>query len=184
MGDFDRPVLSTLDALRECAGVVDSAAATGLLPQSLLRRWETACEDQGLWQSDAMAIHGEMQLSRFLTEDHKVVAVDGWTRFSQGDPPQTWRGSPRQPIAPSPPQLLPPTTSNGPQPTDGLCTAPDFTLNWILRAGSYTGVGLGHDTIVRDASDMLATLNDRVAGDMDAALTARISHGKHPISGA
>jgi len=86
MGDFDRPVLSTLDALRECAGVVDSAAATGLLPQSLLRRWETACEDQGLWQSDAMAIHGEMQLSRFLTEDHKVVAVDGWTRFSQGDP--------------------------------------------------------------------------------------------------
>jgi macrolide phosphotransferase len=183
MADFDRPVFSTLDALRESAGVVDSAAATGLLPQSLLRRWETACEDQGLWQCDAMAIHGQVQLGRFLTADHKVVAVDGWTRFSQGDPAQdmAWLTTP----ANSAFATAVTTAYQQQRPTAD---------RWIMhRARFYAeldvarwllhGIGLGNETIVRDATDMLAALNDRVAGDMDSALTARISDSKHPITG-
>jgi len=184
MGDFDRPVLSTLDALRECAGVVDSAAATGLLPQSLLRRWETACEDQGLWQCDAMAIHGQIQLSRFLTEDHKVVAVDGWTRFSQGDPAadMAWLTTPTNSAFAT--AVITAYQQQRPSADRWIMHRARFYAELDIARWLLHGVGLGHDTIVRDATDMLATLNDRVAGDMDSALTAPISHGKHPITGA
>jgi macrolide phosphotransferase len=48
---------------------------------------------------------------------------------------------------------------------------------WLLH-----GIDSDQEKIVEDATEMLQTLNDRVSGDMDQALTMPISHNKHPLA--
>ena len=180
--DFDRPLHSALDSLRECAGVVDASAATGLIPQSLLRRWETACEDQGLWQFDATVIHGQVQLSRFLFEDHSVVAVDGWTEFRQGDPGKdlAWLTTPTNNAFAT--AVHTSYVSAHPSADKWVMQRARFYAELDIAKWLLHGVQMGHDTVTHDATEMLSDLSDRVSSDLDQALTAPISHAQHPLS--
>jgi len=179
--DFDRPAESALDSLRECAGIVDRVAATGLIPQALLRRWETACEDASLWQFEPTVIHGLMQLGRFLVENDNVVAIDQWRDFRIGDPARdlAW--------------LTTPASSAFHHATlTAYRSARGVADKWIFqRARFYAeldvakwllhGMDSKNDTITEDATAMLQALHDRVSGDMDQALTHPISQAKHPL---
>ena len=179
--DFDRPMDSALDSLRDCAGIVDRAAATGLIPQALLRRWETACEDASLWQFETTVIHGLMQLGHLLVENDTVVAIDQWRDFRVGDPARdlAW--------------LTTPASSGFHHPVvTSYRSARPAADKWIMqRARFYAeldvakwllhGIDTHNDTITEDATGMLSALHDRVAGDMDQALTQPISQAKHPL---
>jgi aminoglycoside phosphotransferase (APT) family kinase protein len=179
--DFDRPAESAIDSLRECAGIVDRAAATGLIPQALLRRWETACEDSSLWQFEPTVIHGLMQLGHLLVENENVVAVDQWRDFRVGDPARdlAWLTTP----AASEFHMAVVTSYRSAR------TSAD---RWVMqRARFYAeldvakwllhGMDSHNETITEDATAMLSALHDRVSGDMDQALTQPISRAKHPL---
>jgi aminoglycoside phosphotransferase (APT) family kinase protein len=179
--DFDRPAESAIDSLRECAGIVDRAAATGLIPQALLRRWETACEDSSLWQFEPTVIHGLMQLGHLLVENENVVAVDQWRDFRVGDPARdlAWLTTP----AASDFHMAVVTSYR---------SARASADRWVLqRARFYAeldvakwllhGMDSHNETITEDATAMLSALHDRVSGDMDQALTQPISQAKHPL---
>jgi aminoglycoside phosphotransferase (APT) family kinase protein len=179
--DFDRPAESAIDSLRECAGIVDRAAATGLIPQALLRRWETACEDSSLWQFEPTVIHGLMQLGHLLVENDNVVAVDQWRDFRVGDPARdlAWLTTP----AASEFHMAVVTSYRSAR------TSAD---RWVMqRARFYAeldvakwllhGMDSHNETIAEDATAMLSALHDRVSGDMDQALTQPISQAKHPL---
>lgn len=180
--DFDRPAESALDSLRECAGIVDRVAATGLIPQALLRRWETACEDKTLWQFDSTVIHGLMQLGRLLVDNDTVVAIDQWRDFRVGDPAKdlAWLTTPA-------------TSAFHTAVLTSYRSARSGADRWVLqRARFYAeldvakwllhGMDLGNDTITQDATDMLVALNDRVSGDLDQAITQTISLARHPLA--
>jgi len=180
--DHHRPASSALDSLRDAAGIVDQVAATGFLPQSLLRRWETACEDRGLWQFESTAMHGLLQLDRFLVENERVVAISGWRTFGIGDPAHdlAWLTTPNnQPFAAAV--------------FTAYRSARNSTDRWVMHRARFWaeldiarwlmhGITVDNETIVHDATAMLAALNDRVAGDMDQALTQPISQQKHPLA--
>jgi len=177
-----REARSSLDELRDAAGIVDKAAASAVLPQSLLRRWETACEDRGLWQFEPTVIHSRMQLGRFLFDGETVVGVTGWRMFHIGDPARdlAW--------------LTTPTSATFAQ---GVITAyrseRPSTDRWFLQRARFWaeldiarwlvhGLETSDDAVISDATDMLQALNDRVAGDLESVLTQPISQQKHPLA--
>jgi len=183
LADHGRVSQSALDTLRESSSVVDATASTGLLPQSLLRRWETACEDAGLWQFEATVIHGICQLPRFLMENQQVVAMDQWQEFRRGDPAKdlSWLTTPAN-------------NSFAQNVHTAYRSARGSSDRWIMqRARLYAeldiarwllhGVALGHDSIIRDATDMLSALNDRVSGDLESAITQPITQSKDRMGG-
>ncbi|MFC0581363.1 phosphotransferase [Micrococcoides hystricis] len=65
---------------------LDQAAATGKIPVSLLRRWEHAMEDTGMWSFEPVVVHGDLHEDHLLFERGKVSAVMGWTDLHVGDP--------------------------------------------------------------------------------------------------
>ncbi|TDW30923.1 phosphotransferase family enzyme [Cryobacterium psychrophilum] len=66
--------------------VIDQTADTGYLPAALLRRWETATDDDALWQFAPTVIHGSMSADSFLITDDSVSGVLGWSGLCVGDP--------------------------------------------------------------------------------------------------
>ena len=182
LSDHHRPVASALDSLREAAGIVDRTAATGLLPQSLLRRWETACEDRALWQGEVTVIHGRMGLGRFLAGNNRILGVTGWRNFRVGDPAldMAWLSTPS-------------SQSFSAAAITAYHSARNHADRWIMQRARFWaeldvakwllhGMDLGNDTITQDATDMLVALNDRVSGDLDQAITQTISLARHPLA--
>jgi aminoglycoside phosphotransferase (APT) family kinase protein len=140
-----------------------------------LRRWETACEDQGLWQFDTTVIHGHMHLSRILFDDHAVSAIDGWSDFHQGDPAAdlAWL-------------TLPANSSFAAAVHTSYVASRPGADKWIMQRARFSaeldiakwllhGLDTAQDAIVRDATEMLNTLSDRVSTNMEHALTAPVT---------
>ena len=180
--ESQRVVNTPLDALRSAAGVVDVTAATGLIPQSLLRRWEAALEDQALWHFEATVVHQRMNLKRVLVENDAVQAISGWREFQIGDP--AWDLA----------WLTTPASSGFAQAViNAYQQARPTTDRWFLQRARFHaeldiarwllhGRERNSDTIVADATEMLVALNDRVTNDIESALTQPISQQKHPLS--
>jgi aminoglycoside phosphotransferase (APT) family kinase protein len=179
--DRGRPTHSSLDELRDAAGIVDRGAATGLLPQSLLRRWETACEDRGLWQFEPTIIHGLMQLGRFLVESDTVVGITGWRSFRIADPARdfAWLTTPAS--AGFAPALTTAYRSARPGADRWFLQRARFWAELDIARWLLHGIDSANDTITRDATDMLQALNDRVSGDLETTITEPISQQKHPL---
>jgi aminoglycoside phosphotransferase (APT) family kinase protein len=180
--DNNRRVENSLDTLRSAAGVVDLTAATGLIPQSLLRRWEAALEDAALWHFEATVIHHRMALKRILIDQDACVAVLGWREFRLGDP--AWDLA----------WLTTPTSSGfAQQVINAYQQARPSTDRWFLQRARFHaeldiarwllhGREKNSDSIVSDATEMLVALNDRVSHDIETALTQPISQQQHPLS--
>ena len=65
---------------------LDQAATTGKIPATLLRRWEHALEDVGLWRFSPTVVHGDLHEDNLLISGSRVSAVNGWTDLRIGDP--------------------------------------------------------------------------------------------------
>lgn len=180
--DFDRPSQSALDSLREAAGIVDRAAATGLLPQSLLRRWETACEDAGLWQFETTVIHGLMQASRFLCDGEQVVAIEEWRELRIGDPARdlAWLTTPT--MSSFSPAVITSYRSARSSADRYVAQRARFWAELDIARWLLHGIENGIEKVIEDATDMVQALHDRVSGDLDQALTMPISTNKHPLA--
>lgn len=179
--DFDLPSVSALESARESTLIVDRAAATGMLPKIVLRRWETACEDDELWQFQPTIINGALDLSSFMIEKDKVTAVENWQEVHLGDPAAdlAWL-----------------TSSDTDRFAGAIYTAyrkarTEIDKWAIQRARLYAeldlakwllhGVEEQSQTILSDAVAMLSDLGDRVAEDPNRAITLSVSQAKHPL---
>lgn len=65
---------------------LDQAATTGKIPTILLRRWEHALEDIGLWRFNPCVVHGDLHEDNLLVDGERVTALTGWTDLRVGDP--------------------------------------------------------------------------------------------------
>jgi aminoglycoside phosphotransferase (APT) family kinase protein len=84
--DAGLPAHSSVDTLRSTIALMDRAAATGLIPAALLRRWEAASEESALWQFTPTVVNGSLGSDSFLGADDRVTGVLGWHALRVGDP--------------------------------------------------------------------------------------------------
>jgi aminoglycoside phosphotransferase (APT) family kinase protein len=84
--DAGLPAHSSVDTLRSTIALMDRAAATGLVPAALLRRWEAAAEESTLWQFSPMVVNGSLGSDSFLGNGDVVTGVLGWHALRVGDP--------------------------------------------------------------------------------------------------
>jgi aminoglycoside phosphotransferase (APT) family kinase protein len=84
--DAGLPAHSSVDTLRSTIALMDRAAATGLIPAALLRRWEAASEESALWQFTPTVVNGSLGSDSFLGANDRVTGVLGWHALRVGDP--------------------------------------------------------------------------------------------------
>jgi aminoglycoside phosphotransferase (APT) family kinase protein len=80
------PVLSAADCHASAVELIDSAAATGLLPAALRDRWREVTGDDRVWRFQPAVINGAMTADSLLIDNEAVVAVLGWSALRVGDP--------------------------------------------------------------------------------------------------
>ncbi|MEO8908527.1 MAG: phosphotransferase [Microbacteriaceae bacterium] len=86
VGEAGLPVLASADSHTATLAVIDSAAATGLLPAALRDRWREAAGDSSIWQFQPVVINGALSADSLLIAEEAVVGVLGWSALSVGDP--------------------------------------------------------------------------------------------------
>jgi len=86
VADAGLPILTPIDCLRSAVSVMDRAAATGLVPVSLLQRWTSATEDTTLWQFQPTVINNTLSADAFLASGNEITGLLGWHELRVGDP--------------------------------------------------------------------------------------------------
>ncbi|HWH25918.1 MAG TPA: phosphotransferase [Pseudolysinimonas sp.] len=84
--DAGLPSHTSVEALRATMELVDRAAATGLIPATLLSRWEKAGEESALWQFTPTVVNGGLSADSFLASESAVTGVLGWHGLRVSDP--------------------------------------------------------------------------------------------------
>jgi macrolide phosphotransferase len=180
--DQGRPVRSAIDSMRKATTIVDRAAQTTLLPKALLRRWEAAYEDQGLWQFEPTIIHGALHLGAFLVEGSQVVGVTGWRELSVGDPAKdlAWMTTPHMSarVEAGRTSYLDARSASDQRLFQRARLWAELDIaRWLLH-----GIDTRNEKIVDDATRLISELHDRITGDLDSTLTEPITHVPHPLS--
>ena len=85
IADAGLPQQSAIDARSTTIELIGRAADSGHLPAALLRRWEQATDDDGLWQFAPVVINGSLSAASLLVSDGAVSAVIGWSGLRVGD---------------------------------------------------------------------------------------------------
>ncbi len=80
------PVTTSLDSLRDAAGIFDRAHQTAKVPSPLLDRWDAAIEDAGLWQFTPTITHGHLDFDAILMDGQTVAGVINWAGARVADP--------------------------------------------------------------------------------------------------
>lgn len=86
VSDADLPVYTHHEVRQRRLNELDQAATTGMIPSSLLRRWEHAMEDVSLWHFNPSVIHGDLHEGHVLVDGERVTGVTDWTELGIGDP--------------------------------------------------------------------------------------------------
>ena len=166
VADVGLPQLRAIDVMREAVMTLDRAAATGLVPAALLRRWELAAEDSTLWQFTPTVINGSLSAASFLVVGESVTGLLGWARLQVGDPARDlfWMLGSSDPSVPE-------TGFDAYHQARGIhdrqvgrraVLAAELELaRWLLH-----GTERRSTEIVDDAVEMLHALLDRVSGDL------------------
>ena len=172
VADVGLPQQRAIDVMREAVATLDRAAATGLVPAALLRRWELAADDSTLWQFTPTVINGSLSASSFLVVGDSVTGVLGWARLQVGDPARDlfWMLGSGDPNVPE-------TAFDAYHQSRGIhdrqvgrraVFAAELELaRWLLH-----GTERRSTEIVDDAVGMLHALLDRVSGDLTNPLTS------------
>jgi macrolide phosphotransferase len=172
VADVGLPQLRAIDVMREAVTTLDRAAATGLVPAALLRRWEGAAEDSALWQFTPAVINGSLSASSFLVVGDSVTGLLGWARLQVGDPARDlfWMLGSSDPDVPE-------TAFDAYHQAHGIhdrqvgrraVFAAELELaRWLLH-----GTEKRSTEIVDDAVGMLHALLDRVSGDLTHPLSS------------
>ncbi|MFZ4078892.1 MAG: phosphotransferase, partial [Microbacteriaceae bacterium] len=171
ISDATRPTLSALDARIQVRDVVARARATNMLPAPLTTRWETAIDNDALWQFEPTVVHGSMTLDALLVRGEEVSSVIGWHALRVGDPARdlNWLVNAdereREAVLQSYAAARRARRDANLMHRANLYNEIDVA-RWLLH-----GIDRKNRAIVDDAVDMLEHLVRIVAGDSEDALT-------------
>jgi aminoglycoside phosphotransferase (APT) family kinase protein len=172
VADVGLPQRRPTDVVRDAVVTMDRAAATGLVPAALLRRWELAAEDATLWHFTPAVINGALGASSFLSVGETVTGVLGWSHLQVGDPARDlfWLlGSSDPAVAESAIDAYHQARGLHDRQVGrrAVFAAELEVARWLLH-----GTEQRSTEIVDDAVEMLSALLDRVQGDLTNPLTA------------
>ena len=155
---------------------LDQAATTGKIPATLLRRWEHALEDVGLWRFSPTVVHGDLHEDNLLISGGRISAVNGWTDLRIGDPADDFAW------------LI---AANNSEFTDTVHSAyvaarPDAVDPHLIRRAALSaefalaqwlvrGLAAENQTMVEEAEEMLATLEADILEQEAAAAAEPVS---------
>lgn len=84
--DADLPAYSADQCRIRMLNELDQAATTGMIPSSLLQRWESALEDRTLWRFSTHVVHGDLHEANLVVDGNRITAITGWSDVHVGDP--------------------------------------------------------------------------------------------------
>lgn len=148
---------------------VDEAARTGLVPPSLLRRWEGMLEDVAMWRFRPTVVHADLTSAHLLVAEGSVTAVLDWGDAMVADPADdlSWLlvAAPQDAVdAIMESYLLRRTELSDPHLADRALLAGELALaRWLLH-----GVRTQSPEVVDDAVAMLAELDEHVHAEAEA----------------
>jgi len=175
VADVGLPQRRPTDVVRDAVVTMDRAAATGLVPAALLKRWEAAAEDSTLWQFTPAVINGALGASSFLAVGESVTGVLGWSHLQVGDPARDlfWMlGASDPAVAESGIDAYHQARGLHDRQVGrrAVFAAELEVARWLLH-----GTEQRSTEIVDDAVEMLSALLDRVQGDVTNPLVAEPS---------
>jgi aminoglycoside phosphotransferase (APT) family kinase protein len=159
--DTGLPVYTADEYRRRRLAEVDEAAKTGLVPASLLRRWEHALEDVALWRFQPTVVHGDLSAEHVLCAGDAPTAILGWAEAKVADPADdlAWLlvAAPHESIdAILEAYNLRRTELRDPHLTERALLAGELALaRWLLH-----GTRLADQAIIDDAVGMLTELEE------------------------
>ncbi len=80
------PNRSAKDQRLAVTRIVDRAAATRNLPETVLHRWTEVLEASEVWDFAPSIVHGTLSGDTVLVEEENVVGILDWSGLSVGDP--------------------------------------------------------------------------------------------------
>ncbi|MFS0705959.1 phosphotransferase [Cellulomonas sp. 179-A 9B4 NHS] len=149
---------------------VDEAARTGLVPPTLLRRWEEMLEDVALWRFRPTVVHGDLTSAHVLVAEGAVAGVLDWGGAMVADPADdlSWLlvAAPQDAVESIlEAYLLRRTELTDPHLADRAMLAGELALaRWLLH-----GVRTGRRDVVDDAVEMLRDLDEHTRVEDEAA---------------
>jgi len=165
VADAGLPILGSGECLRSAVTVMDRSAATGLVPMSLLARWEKATEDSALWQFQPTVINNALGADSFLLSDGSISGLLGWQDLRVGDPARdlAWLlGARGDEVADSAFEAYLAVRPGDRQVTQRALLYAELEIaKWLLH-----GTEVRSTAIVDDAVEMLAGLVDSVENDV------------------
>ncbi|MFD1714243.1 phosphotransferase [Amnibacterium flavum] len=177
--DAGLPVVSAIDNLRSVVGIMDRAAATSMVPASLLSRWESATDDTSLWQFQTTVVHGAMSADVLLYDaDGQIAGIIGWSDLRVGDPARDLSWALSAPSPDSVEQIFGSYSAGRHGAADreirrrAMLYAELELARWLLF-----GLEARDQSIVDDAVQMLDVLVESVRGDQQGSL----AHETGPI---
>jgi macrolide phosphotransferase len=173
--DTGLPVYTPDEYRRRRLAEVDEAAKTGLVPTTLLRRWERALEDVALWRFQPTVVHGDLSAEHVLCSGDAPTAILGWAEAKVADPADdlAWLlvAAPHESVdAILEAYNLRRTELRDPHLTERALLAGELALaRWLLH-----GTRMADQAIIDDAVGMLAELEELTA---PAAPPAQFAEG-------
>ena len=150
---------------------VDEAARTGLVPTTLLTRWEEMLEDVAMWRFHPTVVHGDLSTTHVLVADGAVAGVLDWGSAMVGDPADdlSWLlvAAPQDAVdSVLEAYMLRRTELSDPHLADRALLAGELALaRWLLH-----GVRSGRQDVVDDAVQMLHDLEEHTRADEAASV--------------
>lgn len=80
------PVRSAEEARQSAARIVERAAETRLLPDTVHGRWLGVLGSARFWDFAPTVVHGSLDAEQLLIVDDQITGVLGWNELSVGDP--------------------------------------------------------------------------------------------------
>jgi aminoglycoside phosphotransferase (APT) family kinase protein len=166
------PATTSLDSLRDAAGIIDRAHQTTKVPSALLDRWDAAIEDSGMWQFTPTITHGNLDFDAVLVDGAHVSGVIKWSNARVADPADDlWRVFARF-SADDAAEFMSIYATERPTNDKRLAHRARFASELDVARWLIHGTDSNDDGIVADAvvmlNDLLTTVNDNPATDLGA----------------
>jgi aminoglycoside phosphotransferase len=166
------PTATSLDSLRDAAGVIDRAHQTTKVPSALLDRWDAAIEDTGMWQFTPTITHGGITFDDVLTDSGRVTGIINWSNCRVADPADdllSFFGRVSPEVAA---EFMEDYTAQRPSNDRRLAHRARFASELEVARWLLHGTDTGNDSIVAEAEGMLNTLLTLVSDNPSTDLGA------------
>lgn len=166
------PTTTSLDSLRDAAGIIDRAHQTTKVPSALLDRWDAAIEDAGMWQFTPTITHGAMNFDAVLADSGQVTGIINWSNCRVSDPADDLLNFFGRVSADAAAEFMEVYRASRPSNDHRLAHRARFASELEIARWLIHGTDMGDESIVGEAVGMLNTLlaavSDNPATDLGA----------------